>query len=101
MSSNCNCYQVLKIKIFSIVNVMGINNRMYLTIIPFNLILSLLCEIYDTCCLLTTSKIVSTLGFNHSYAIKWIKMFFNDKKELVLSKATLNNTSYQSKVVFQ
>ncbi len=34
-------------------------------------------------------------------AIQIIKMFLMMEKELVLSKATLNNISYQSKVVFQ
>ncbi len=84
-------------KLFSIVNVMGINNRMYLTQLYHSIkFLSLLCEIYDTYCLLTTSKTVCPQRRVQSFiCYKMDKnVFFNDEKDLVLWKATINNISY-------
>ncbi len=72
------------------------------TIIRFSLILLLLYQIYDTYCLLTTSKTVCPQRRVQSFiCYKMDKYVFLIMKELVLAKVTLNNISYQSKVVFQ
>ncbi len=76
---------------------MEINNTMYLTQLPPYVKSMILVDFS-----LHLKQCVHREGFNHSYAIKWTKMFFfYDEKDLVLSKVILNNISYQNKAVFQ